>query len=113
MESLNRCSDTERASIDSGSIRVEVMRFYRFSDIFPQSEVLNHIGSGINVIHQNPSIRILQESFIVQVILKAEDVEFKKSVMLVRTLELMNRYILFMVKFHKAKWRKNLGLQDE
>jgi hypothetical protein len=68
MESLNRCSDTERASIDSGSIRVDL------------------------------SIRILQESFIEQAILKAGDVEFKKSVMLVRTLELMNRYILFMVK---------------
>ncbi len=44
------------------------------------------------------SIRILQGSFIVQAILKAGDEEFKKSVMLVRILELMSQYILFMAK---------------
>jgi hypothetical protein len=95
-----------KASIDSGSIRVEVKRLYRFSDIFPQSEVLNHIESGINVIHQNLSIRILQESFIEQAILKAGDMEFKKFVMPVRTLELMSRYILFTAKFHALQSAK-------
>lgn len=35
--------DTEKASIASGSSRVEWMGNHRFSDIFPQSEVLRRL----------------------------------------------------------------------
>ena len=37
--------DTEKASIASGSSRVEWMGNNRFSDIFPQSEVLRRLGN--------------------------------------------------------------------
>ena len=37
--------DTEKASIASGSSRVEWMGNHRFSDIFPQSEVLRRLGN--------------------------------------------------------------------